>query len=112
MSSKFYDTNLTLYTSVIITFENGEASYTTQDFKGDDFSADFHSFGVLWQSNYIIWVVDGLERFCVTNNIPNLPMYLLLNLAVGGKWSGYPDSTMLFSNYYDIDYVRVWQNTD
>jgi len=60
-------------------------TYAPQDFQGDDFSADFHKFGVLWQSNIIIWVVDGVERFRVTNNIPNLPMYLLINLAVGGK---------------------------
>lgn len=31
--------------------ENGEATYVTQDFQGDDFSADFHRFGILWQSN-------------------------------------------------------------
>lgn len=90
--------------------ENGVPIHVTQSYKGSDFSADFHKFGVLWESDRIVWVVDGIERFRVTNNIPALPMYILLNLAVGGKWPGYPDKTTVFPNYYDIDYVRVWQH--
>jgi beta-glucanase (GH16 family) len=91
---------------------NGEADFATQDYIGDDFSADFHRFGVLWESDRIIWVVDGVERFRVTDNIPNIPMYLLINLAVGGNWPGPPNNTTVFPNYYDIDYIRVWQKTE
>ena len=43
------------------------------------------------------WVFDGP------------PFYLLLNLAVGGAWPGYPDNTTTFPQEYRIDYVRVYK---
>ncbi len=36
-------------------------------------------------------------------------MYILLNTAVGGTWPGNPDSTTRFPQYYNIDWVRVYQ---
>ena len=36
------------------------------------------------------------------------PFFLLLNLAVGGKWPGYPDATTPFPQEYRVDYVRVY----
>jgi beta-glucanase (GH16 family) len=36
------------------------------------------------------------------------PYFLLLNLAVGGKWPGYPDATTQFPQEYRVDYVRVY----
>lgn len=77
--------------------------------KGPDFSGDFHTFAVHWQPEGIIWYIDGVERFRVTENLPNKPMYLILNLAVGGRWPGAPDTTTRFPATFDIDYVRVWQ---
>lgn len=38
------------------------------------------------------------------------PFYMILNLAVGGSWVGYPDDTTDFDNAaYEVDYVRVYQ---
>lgn len=37
-------------------------------------------------------------------------MYLILNLAVGGSWVGYPDETTdLAHAAFEVDYVRVYQ---
>ena len=37
-------------------------------------------------------------------------MYLILNLAVGGSWVGYPDETTDFEHaVFAVDYVRVYQ---
>ena len=33
----------------------------------------------------------------------------MLNLAVGGDYSGYPDGSTPFPSQFDVDYVRVWQ---
>lgn len=82
---------------------------STSYWKGPDFSADFHTFAINWQPNLIVWYVDGVERFRVTANVPDKPMYLILNLAVGGRWPGAPDSTTRFPATFDVDYVRVWQ---
>ena len=40
-------------------------------------------------------------------------MYIILNLAVGGSWVGYPDETTDFEHAaFAVDYVRVYQKTE
>jgi len=77
---------------------------------GPDFSAGWHTFGVDWQPNAIVWYVDGVERkrFTDAAAITAAPQYLLLNLAVGGNWPGSPDAATQFPADYLVDYVRVW----
>ena len=36
------------------------------------------------------------------------PQFLLLNVAVGGNWPGYPDATTVFPQQMLVDYVRVY----
>jgi beta-glucanase (GH16 family) len=62
--------------------------------------------------------VDGQPYFTVTPaSLPkntqwvyNQPKFLLLNLAVGGGWPGYPDDTTTFPQKMLVDYVRVYTN--
>jgi beta-glucanase (GH16 family) len=35
--------------------------------------------------------------------------FIILNLAVGGNWPGYPDGSTQFPQQYIIDYVRVFE---
>jgi beta-glucanase (GH16 family) len=77
-----------------------------------DFSTDWHTFGVEWQPGAIIWYVDGVERNRYEGKyVAAEPLYLILNLQVGGKgsWAGPADATTVFPAYFDIDYVHVWQ---
>ena len=74
-----------------------------------DFSADFYTFAVDWEPGSIVWYVDGVERALTTKGVPDEPMYLIANLAVGGDWPGNPDATTVFPGYMDIDYIRVYQ---
>jgi beta-glucanase (GH16 family) len=79
---------------------------------GDDFSAGWHTIGMNWQPDSIHWYVDGIERrapFTDASAIPNMPMYVILNLAVGGTWPGYPDATTPFPSTMRVDWLRVWQ---
>ena len=41
--------------------------------------------------------------------IPTVAEYLILNLAIGGSWSGPPDATTVFPATMQVDYVKVWQ---
>ncbi len=77
-------------------------------FTGPDFAADFHDFAVEWSPNRIDWFVDGVLRFSTTTNVPQEPMYVVLNLAVGGWWPGYPDASTVFPQELLVDWVRVY----
>ena len=79
---------------------------------GPDFSAGWHTFAIDWHPGAIVWYVDGVERwrFADAANVPAEPMYLLLNLAVGGTWPGSPDASTAFPADYQVDYVRVWDS--
>jgi MYXO-CTERM domain-containing protein len=74
-----------------------------------DFSAAFHTFGLEWSPDAIVWTVDGVERKRHTGpGVPQVEMYLILNLAIGGSWPGAPDQTTPFPARYQIDYVRAY----
>jgi beta-glucanase (GH16 family) len=81
------------------------------DWVGPDFSAGWHTFAVDWESDAVVWYVDGVERwrFADRSVIPREPMYLVLNLAVGGKSPGRPHGSTIFPSYFSVDYVRVSQ---
>ncbi len=81
----------------------------THEWSGPDLSADFHIIAAEWDADHIAWFVDGVERFRSTKNIPQVPMFMLVNLAVGGDWPGSPDDKTPMPNSFDVDYVRVYQ---
>lgn len=83
---------------------------------GGHFADDFHVYGVEWETNSITWLLDGNPYFSITpTNLPpgkrwvfDQPQFLILNLAVGGAWPGYPDATTVFPQRMLVDYVRVY----
>ena len=80
---------------------------------------DFHVYAIEWETNRIRWFLDRQVYFTLTPaNLPagkewvfNQPHFLLLNLAVGGGWPGYPDATTTFPQRITVDYVRVYSKT-
>lgn len=77
----------------------------------------FHTYTVVKRPAEIVWLLDGREYHRVTpKDLPagtrwvfDGPMYLLLNLAVGGNWPGPPDAATVFPATMKVDYVRVWK---
>ncbi|MDH3658925.1 MAG: glycoside hydrolase family 16 protein [Alphaproteobacteria bacterium] len=92
-------------------YTSGSAQNEGLNWDGPDFSADWHRFAVEWRPDAIIWYVDDKERWRFTKRalIADEPMYLLLNLAVGGDWPGPPDNETVFPALFEIDYVRILQ---
>lgn len=99
-------------------------SQGTYTLEGDTFSDSYHVFTVEWEPGKISWYLDGnlyhteSDWYSVTEGQGELtypapfdqPFYIILNLAVGGSWVGYPDETTDFENArYEIDYVKVYQ---
>ena len=74
-----------------------------------DYSADFHVYALEWEPDSMRWYIDNNLIHATTSGIPHTPHYLILNTAVGGRWPGNPDSTTVFPQYHDIDYVRIYQ---
>ncbi len=78
---------------------------------------DFHVFAVEWAPGEIRWSLDGEQYFRITHDdLPpgarwafDHPFFLLLNVAAGGHWPGYPDETTVFPQTMLVDYVRVYQ---
>jgi len=81
------------------------------------FADDFHVYAIEWTTNQIKWWVDDQPYFTVTPaNLPGgttwvftQPQFLLLNVAVGGNWPGYPDGSTVFPQQMLVDYVRVYR---
>jgi beta-glucanase (GH16 family) len=87
----------------------------TDDHAGKNFDTVFHDYGLEWTPKGIIWTVDGKEthRFGTTEaerkNLPKGPMYLIINLALGGFWPGPPGEDTKFPSTMEIDHVKIWK---
>lgn len=81
---------------------------------GQKISDDFHVFAVEWEPSRISWHVDDIHYSTLTpEDIPGKwvfdhRFFIILNVAVGGYWPGYPDATTQFPQYMVVDYVRVY----
>ncbi len=80
------------------------------------FHLGFHEFAIEWDKERITWFVDGFQYHTVgPTDLPagstwvyDHPFFMLLNLAVGGRWPGSPDETTVFPQTMLVDYVRVY----
>jgi beta-glucanase (GH16 family) len=80
------------------------------------FSDSYHIFTVEWEPNVARFYVDGnLYETRTPTDLPagaswvyDHPFFVLLNVAVGGKWPGNPDQSTVFPQTMLVDYVRVY----
>jgi beta-glucanase (GH16 family) len=90
--------------------EGGDTSYTAGFMSADFFIDRWHTYGLLWSEGVLIWYVDGVERHRMTENVPDEPMYIIANLAIGGDFVETPDESTHFPSFLKIDYIRVWKD--
>ncbi|MGB0592255.1 MAG: glycoside hydrolase family 16 protein [Myxococcota bacterium] len=86
---------------------------------GAGFHEGFHTFTVTWDPTRIVFEVDGepfhtakIQSFPPEGWVFNQDFFLILNVAVGGHWPGYPDETTAFPTAMLVDYVRVWERVE
>jgi beta-glucanase (GH16 family) len=87
---------------------------------GAAFADHFHLFAVEWRPHSIRWEVDGhVYETRTPADLPagqhwvyDHPFFLILNLAVGGRWPGDPNETTTFPQTMLVDYVRVYKPTN
>lgn len=79
------------------------------------FDTDYHIYAVEWGEDYIDFFVDNflyqrLTPADVTGEwVYNQPFFLLLNVAVGGNFVGFPTSGTPFPQSMYVDYVKVYK---
>jgi beta-glucanase (GH16 family) len=78
-------------------------------FTGPDLSNGLHTLAIEWDREKISWFIDGKEKFRSVDGVPRQPMYLLIDLAVGGRLARSPDGSTTLPASFDVDYVRVYQ---
>ena len=86
----------------------------TQKASGD-FGDGFNVFSIIRTEDRIEWLVnDELYYGFAIDDTASLapfrePFFLIFNVAVGGRWPGYPDGSTEFPQRLVVDYVRVFE---
>ena len=99
-----------------LTEDGDKAQTNTYTLPNDEtFNNDFHTFSIVWNPDTIQWYVD--DNLYSTVYITDLdyfqkPHYLLLNLAAGGAWPGFPNDQTKFPMDFVIDYVSYSQTKE
>ncbi|MDR3709456.1 MAG: glycoside hydrolase family 16 protein [Capsulimonadaceae bacterium] len=73
----------------------------------------WHTYAITWEPTAISWYIDGVYRGATKApeaGIPDVPMYIRLNLAVG-TFGGDPAKSS-WPQDMDCDYVHVYQRSD
>ena len=106
------------------TYPANTSSGGSYSMSGASFANAFHTYAVQWEPDTIRWYVDGAPYFTSTSaqwysgGAPSnprapfdQPFYILLNLAVGGNYTGCTSAgcvTTSLPQQYLVDYVRVY----
>ncbi|MFT4725566.1 MAG: beta-glucanase (GH16 family) [Granulosicoccus sp.] len=73
---------------------------------------EWHTFGVLWEPQLVIWYIDGREVKRLSGpQVSRQPMNIINYLVAGSGWAPTPDvsNASLFPIQFEADYIRVYQ---
>lgn len=88
------------------------ASYGLQNAR---FDTEYHLFAVEWTENCIDFYVDDVLYSRITpekvtgNWVYDHPFFIILNVAVGGNYVGWPTTSTPFPQTMYVDYVKVYK---
>ena len=81
----------------------------------ENLDKDFHTFGIEWTENSIIWFLDDNIYYQINKGDYlegewpyDQEYFLIMNLAVGGFWPGNPDEDFKTVGF-EIDWIRVYE---
>lgn len=104
-----HEPNVIYGTNHYCDYDGKRRSTSGKEVSSEDFSKDFHVYALEWEPDSLRWYIDGKLYHSTASGVPHTPHYIILNTAIGGSWPGNPDSTTVFPQFHDIDYVRVYQ---
>ena len=99
-------------------YSGGQSYGNVYDF-GEPVYNNYHTFAIEWQPDLIEWYVDGILYHTATPAdvapnewVFNDPVFLLLNVAIGGNFGGAIDPNLQLPQSMAVDYIRVYQGPD
>lgn len=96
-------------------YSGGAAITKSFGLENGRFDVDFHVFAIEWGEDYIDYFVDDTLYQRITPGgvtgewVYDHPFFLLLNVAVGGNFVGFPTSQTPFPQTMLVDYVKVFK---
>lgn len=96
-------------------YSGGNAVTKSYGLANNRFDVDFHIYAVEWTENTIDFYVDDIFYQRITPEdvtgewVYDHPFYIILNVAVGGDYVGFPTSQTKFPQTMLVDYVKVYQ---
>lgn len=98
---------------------SGGQSYGNEYDFGEPVSNSYHTFTIEWEPDSIKWYVDGIlyhtaapQDVAPNEWVFNDPVFLLLNIAMGGNFGGTIDPSNQYPQSMAVDYIRVYQGPD
>jgi len=81
---------------------------------GERYSADYHTFGVLWEPQLVIWYIDGKEIKRLSGpQVARQQMNIVTYLVAGSAWAPTPaDDESIYPLQYRVDYIRAYQRPE
>jgi beta-glucanase (GH16 family)/fibronectin type 3 domain-containing protein len=76
---------------------------------GTNTSTGFHTYGLSWTPTTLTWYVDGQPTQTQINR-SDQPMYMIMNLAIGGSWPGDANGSSVFPAQMKVDWVHVYSS--
>jgi beta-glucanase (GH16 family) len=81
-----------------------------------DATTRFMVYRLQWTPGSLVWSVDAedgagfraLRTVDGAGNVPDMPMYVVINAAIGGNGGGTPDPSS-FPQTFEVDWVRITQ---
>jgi len=97
--------------------ETAPSTSAAENLSGPRLSDDFHLYAIEWEPGAIRFFLDSQMYATFTPAqwpaggtwVFDHPFFIILNVAVGGKWPGAPDATSVFPQKMLVDYVRVYK---
>jgi len=97
--------------------DNNKMNSSTKEFPLPDYKDGFHVYAIDWNEKSISYYIDNELFHCFTiadaeregrENIFQKPFYLIINLALGGKWAGKINNSIFPARFY-VDYIRYYK---
>lgn len=99
-------------------YSGGQAATKSFGFIDRRFDTDFHVFAVEWtRENIDFYVDENLYQRISAEDLAgewvfDRPFFIILNLAVGGNYVGFPTEQTIFPQKMIIDWVRVYREAE